>query len=103
MLSMSQDGKLTNRELGDAIGVSPSMASRIRNGSRLPSVDGLRRISKEFDLPLDTLVLAHGRGAEHFGELMRSTLKLRRGVVGAKDPETQSQDVEARYDSTTGV
>lgn len=72
---------LTNQEFGERIGVGHSMASRIRSGQRLPSVAVMKRISEEFDLPLETLVLRHEQGPEAFGKLIRSTLELRGRVA----------------------
>lgn len=66
---------MTNQTLGDRIGVSHSMASRIRNGHRLPSTRTLREIHREFGVPLDELMDAHTKGAAEFGILMRRTLK----------------------------
>lgn len=65
---------MTNAELGDLIGVSPSMASRIRNGHRLPSTGVIRRISVELEIPIDQLLEAHGEGPTEFGRLMRMYL-----------------------------
>lgn len=64
----------TNRELGAKIGVSPSMASRLRNGKRRPSLATVRRISRELDIPLERLVTAHGNGAKATGKLITQRL-----------------------------
>lgn len=69
--------RLSNAEFGQLIGVSHSMASRIKSGDRLPSVGTLSRIHEVLDIPLDTLVLAHRRGPESFGRLIRSRLEMR--------------------------
>lgn len=51
------------------------MASRIRNGHRLPGTQTLRAIHREFGIPLDLLMDAHGEGPKEFGRLLRSKLK----------------------------
>jgi transcriptional regulator with XRE-family HTH domain len=65
---------MVNNELGQKIGVGPSMASRIRNGQRLPSVKVMIAIEREFGIPMDELVAAHEKGCEEFGKLFRATL-----------------------------
>lgn len=61
---------ISNRELGHRIGVSPSMASRLRNGHRTPSMPVLRRLVKAFDLSLDDAVRASSEGAVAFGRFV---------------------------------
>lgn len=68
---------LTNREFGDRIGVSPSMASRIRNGDRLPSLRVLQAIHEEFGTPVDKLLGEASQGPEQFGQLVRTELASR--------------------------
>lgn len=63
---------LTNEEFGKRIGVTHSMASRLRAGKRLPSVTVLRSISREFGIPAKDLLDAHNRGAGEFGALIRA-------------------------------
>ena len=67
-------------ELGERLGVSPSMASRLRNGRRRCSVSVLRRLSDEFDIPLEQLVEAHGRGEAELGALVASSLRDSNGA-----------------------
>ena len=67
--------RISNRELGERIGVSPSMASRLRNGRRGPSVPVLYAISEEFDLPLSRLVAARVEGPEAFGAVLQRRLE----------------------------
>jgi transcriptional regulator with XRE-family HTH domain len=66
--------RLSNEEFGRRIGVSHSMASRIRSGQRLPGTQTLGAIHREFGIPLEDLVRAHGRGREYFGRLIRNRL-----------------------------
>lgn len=47
------------------------MASRLRDGKRLPSVRLMKRIAAEFDVSIDDLVRVHTQGSEAFGELLR--------------------------------
>jgi transcriptional regulator with XRE-family HTH domain len=61
---------MSNGELGARIGVSHSMASRIRNGNRLPSTKVLDRIHQESAIPLDDLIAAHRQGSKAFGKLI---------------------------------
>lgn len=61
---------LTNKELGDAIGIHHSMASRIRNGKRLPGVDTIGRISAVYGIPEKRLLDARKKGEEAFGRLI---------------------------------
>jgi len=67
---------MSNEEFGRRIGVSHSMASRIRSGDRLPSVATMQRIADEFEIPLETLVLRHTQGPTEFGRLIRARLEL---------------------------
>lgn len=53
------------------MGVHFTMASRLRNGMRLPSVSTLRKIVKEFDLDTKQALDAHGKGSAEFGRYLR--------------------------------
>ena len=66
--------RISNRALGDAIGVSPSMASRLRNGKRLPSLRVLTVLADYLELDLFKLTNAHTQGAEAFGKIIRKGL-----------------------------
>lgn len=67
---ISQTAPLTHREFGRRIGVSESMASRLRRGHRLPSVRTVRRIQREFGIPYDELHRACELGGPAFGQLL---------------------------------
>lgn len=69
--------QLTNSELGDRIGVSPSMASRLRNGHRLPSAQVMDNIHHQLHVPLEDLMAAHREGPVAFGKLIRRALGQR--------------------------
>lgn len=68
-------GRMSNQELGRRIGVTHSMASRIRNGERLPGTQTLYRIHQELGIPLEDLFRAHGEGPEAFGALISVRLR----------------------------
>ncbi len=61
---------MSNKELADVMGVSPSMASRVRNGRRLPSTAVMMRLHGYFNIPESKLLAAHADGAEMFGRLV---------------------------------
>jgi transcriptional regulator with XRE-family HTH domain len=65
---------ITNDAFAARIGVSHSMASRIRNGRRLPSVRTLDAIHRELNIPLDELHRAHLAGPEEFSAVVRRAL-----------------------------
>ena len=64
----------TNKQLADAIGVSESMASRLRSGKRLPSVITLGALADYLEVSHEELVVAYTGGKERFGELIREVL-----------------------------
>ncbi len=66
--------RITNRELGDAIGVSPSMASRIRNGKRCPGVHTMTRLAEFLRADVGHLANAHLQGPQTFGAEVRRLL-----------------------------
>ncbi len=66
---------MTNKELGEKIGCSHSMASRLRSGKRLPSLSLLNRIAEAFKVDPAPLVRAHKRGAESFGKAFSKVIK----------------------------
>ena len=62
---------MSNSEFGRRIGVTHSMASRVRAGKRLPGIGTMQRISSEFGIPIADLVTAHQAGPEAFAKLLR--------------------------------
>lgn len=58
---------VSKAEFGRRVGYHFSMASRILTGNRLPSVDKIAKIHEIYGIPMDELVEAHQKGAEHFG------------------------------------
>lgn len=67
---------LTNSELGERLGCSHSMASRLRAGKRLPGHASLPRVLQALDIPLDEGVRAYSKGPEAFGRLVRRHLRV---------------------------
>lgn len=74
---------MTNMEFARRVGCHHTMASRLRNGHRVPSAPMLARIIREFDFSDNELqalwyVLAKNRPeaerAEAFGDWLRSTV-----------------------------
>lgn len=61
---------MTNTEFGRRLGIHFTTASRIRNGKRKPSVAVLQKISREFDISLDSLVAAHTSGGQSLASLL---------------------------------
>lgn len=62
---------LTNEQFGERVGVHFTMASRLRNGMRLPSVTTLSNITREFNLDPQDALEAYRGGAEAFGRFLR--------------------------------
>lgn len=66
----------TNDELAEALDISFSMASRLRNGHRYPSAALMIRMARVFGIPLEEIAAARERGLEAFGEFMRARVYL---------------------------
>lgn len=64
----------TNDELAEALGISFTMASRLRNGKRFPSIAVMRKIQQEFGIPLEEQVSIRERGLDAWGEFMRARI-----------------------------
>jgi transcriptional regulator with XRE-family HTH domain len=62
---------VNNMDFAKVIGVHFSMASKLKNGHRSPSLDTLIRIWEEFDLPADELLNSAKGGADSFGRYLR--------------------------------
>lgn len=65
---------MTNRAFGDAIGVTNSYASYMRNGHRLPSADLLITIILTFELEPVPAMRAYQEGTEAFGVFLRENV-----------------------------
>lgn len=66
--------RMTNEDFGDKVGCHYSMASRLRNGERLPSRDLLRRIISAFGLNRAEAYEAYDQGREEFSRYLRDTV-----------------------------
>lgn len=66
--------RMTNEEFGEKVGCHYSMASRLRNGERLPSRDLLRRIISAFGLNRAEAYEAYDQGREAFSRYLRDTV-----------------------------
>lgn len=66
---------LTNSELGQRLGCSQSMASRLRAGKRLPGHAQLPRVLDALNVPLAQGVAAYAKGPAAFGRLVRAALR----------------------------
>lgn len=62
---------MTNEAFAQATGCTFTMASRLRNGRRLPSAALLIRIMDAYDLDAEEILLAHQGGPEIFGQYIR--------------------------------
>lgn len=62
---------MTNERFAELVDCHFTMASRLRNGQRLPSAKLLVRIKNAFDLPYTELMAAYDDGPEAFGQYIR--------------------------------
>lgn len=85
--------RMTNEEFGERVGCHYSMASRLRNGERLPSRDLLRRIISAFELDRAEAYEAYDQGKEAFSQYLRGT------VLEPHEPETEETTSESDSDS----
>lgn len=65
---------MTNKQLGDLLGVSPSMASRLRHGQRQPSLKTVLAACHSLHIPTMLAFSACLQGSEAFGDLLKETL-----------------------------
>lgn len=71
---MRKQNHVTNEEFGAEIGVSFTMASKIRSGSRRPSIKVMSQISQKYHLPLIELVEAHAKGGTEVAKYLHEHL-----------------------------
>lgn len=69
---MAVASAITNQAFAEKVGCHHSMASRLLNGQRLPSVELMNEISKAFDIPMADLVAARLEGADKMGQVLRT-------------------------------
>lgn len=90
---------LSNEEFGRQVGISHSLASRLRTGTCRPSLELVGRISARLDIPLGDLAAACLEGGSQQAELLAAVAPRRRPgrVVGeASDREAEgSADQDA--------
>lgn len=65
---------VTNQEFAEATGCDSTMASRLRNGHRLPGADLLHRIATEYEIPLELLHQKRDEGCEAMGAFLRDAI-----------------------------
>lgn len=65
---------MTNQQLGELIGCTHSMASRIRRGKRLPGDETMVRVHEALGWELDSQVRAKLRGSDFYGTELRRRL-----------------------------
>lgn len=86
---------MTNKEFGDAVGITGSYASYIRNGQKLPATKILINIILHFELEPVPAMRAYQEGGEAFGKFLRNT------VFDVGMPGTDTETVPTL--STSGV
>jgi transcriptional regulator with XRE-family HTH domain len=74
---------MSNTEFGDRIGVTHSMASRIRSGQRLPSRKVALAMHREFGWPLELILDTAEEGPEEFGKFIRTKLEVEARAAAA--------------------
>ena len=70
----------TNTQFAEKVDIHFSMASRLRNGKRLPGASLIFRISDAYQLPIDQVQEAYLDGPDEFGKYLREK------VFDAQDP-----------------
>lgn len=84
--------RMTNEEFGERIGCHYSMASRLRNGERLPSRDLLRRIISAFELDRVEAYDAYDQGKEAFSRYLRDAVLEPSEPEITPDTETETPE-----------
>lgn len=72
---MATPQRVTNRAVADKIGMTHSMVSRLRTGSRLPSASAQVRISAALGIPLESVTRAVAAGPNEFKRLLERGIK----------------------------
>lgn len=73
---MSAKTTITNQEFADRIGCHHTMASRLLNGDRTPSLELMQSICEAFAIPMATLIEAKMAGTEAFGAKLRELVDV---------------------------
>lgn len=66
--------RVTNEEFGARVGCDFTMASRLRNGQRLPSRERLERIVEAYGLDANEALAATRAGAEAFKDYLSAKI-----------------------------
>lgn len=73
---METTNGITNRELGELLGCTHSMASRLRAGKRLPGPSITFALNERLGIPWEVLMDARARGQVAFGRMLRERLEI---------------------------
>lgn len=71
---MAASTEISNPDFAVGAGVSESMASRLLNGKRLPSISVMNQIEKSFGIDIASQTAAYAKGADAYGKLLRAEL-----------------------------
>lgn len=63
---LRKQNKLTQKQLGDILGVSASTIGMYEQGRRQPTVETLVRLSEYFDKPIEKLIMQPQLNVTHF-------------------------------------
>lgn len=63
MGDMATRSQVTNQKVGEDLGISHSMVSRIRSGDRRPSLEVMLKMHEEWDWPLDVQAFSWTMGS----------------------------------------
>src|SRR5688500_9702187 len=69
-MEMTAVSRVTNEQFGEAVGCDYTMASRLRNGQRLPSRELLERIVNAYGLDGNEALRATAGGGESFARFL---------------------------------
>lgn len=72
---MSMQTITTNQEFADRIGCHFTMASRLLNGQRFPSLALMQRIHDEYGISMSAMLKARTQSTEVFGVLLRAKIR----------------------------
>ncbi len=62
MGDMATRSQVTNQKVGEDLGISHSMVSRIRSGDRRPSLEVMLKMHEEWEWPLEAQALSWSLG-----------------------------------------
>ena len=67
---MATNSKVTNQQFAERVGIHHSMASRLFNGQRMPSIELMVRISEEYGIPVNKLLAARIEGPQAMSDIL---------------------------------